>query len=98
MVKGGRNSTPSDNGTQNQVNKEVKKSNGIQPFLFTPKERPNDVPTQIIKTTEERIKLKIKMNILQGDETPEQLTVYLKNFQDKIYKKIFLTAPEKLLF
>ena len=35
------------------------------------------------------------MKILSGTETPEQLMMYLKNFEDKIYKNIKLTAPEK---
>ena len=36
------------------------------------------------------------MNILKGDETPEQLMIYLKNFEDKILENTVSTAPEKL--
>ena len=35
------------------------------------------------------------MNVLVGDETPEHLMIYLKNFEDKILKNTVLTAPEK---
>ena len=36
------------------------------------------------------------MKVLSGNETPEQLMIYLKNYEDKIYKNAVLTAPEKL--
>ena len=36
------------------------------------------------------------MYILQGAETPEQLMIYLKNYNDKTNKNLSLTAPEKL--
>ena len=75
--------------------KKVEKSSGIQPFLFTAEEWPKDAPEQIIETTEGRNRLRSKMKILSGTETPEQLMMYLKNFEDKIYKNIKLTAPEK---
>ena len=35
------------------------------------------------------------MKVLSGNETPEQLMMYLKNFEDKIYKNAVLTAQEK---
>ena len=86
----------SDNKRQNLAIEKVEKSSGIQPFLFTPEEWPEDATTQMIKTTESRNKLKTKMNILSGDETPEQLMFYLKNFKDKILKNTVFTASEKL--
>ena len=36
------------------------------------------------------------MNVLSGNETPEQLMMYLKNYEDKIYKNTELSAPQKL--
>ena len=38
------------------------------------------------------------MFILQGNETPEQLMIYLKNYNDKIYSNVPLTPLEKLAF
>ena len=75
--------------------KKVEKSSGIQPFLFTPEEQAKDAPEQIIETTEGRNRLKSKMKVLSGNETSEQLMMYLKNYEDKIYKNVVLTAPEK---
>ena len=75
--------------------KKVEKSSGIQPFLFTPEEWPKDAPEQIIETTEGRNRLKSKKKVLSGNEAPEQLMMYLKNYEDKIYKNVVLTAPEK---
>ena len=75
MVRGGRNSTRSNNSNSNQNfsnnnnKKVVERSSGIIPFLFTPEEWPKDVPTQIIETTESGNKLKTKMDIFQGDKT-----------------------------
>ena len=51
--------------------KKVEKSSGIQPFLFTAEEWPKDAPEQIIETTEGRNRLKSKMKVLSGNETPE---------------------------
>ena len=76
--------------------KKVEKSSGIQPFLFTPEEWPKDAPEQIIETTEGRNRLKSKMKVLSGNETPEQLMMYLKNYEDKIYKNTVLTSLDKL--
>ena len=39
-----------------------------------------------------------KMFILQGNETPEQLMIYLKNYDDKIYNSVSLTPLKKLAF
>ena len=39
-----------------------------------------------------------KMFILQGNETPEQLMIYLKNYDDKIYNNVSLTPLKKLAF
>ena len=36
------------------------------------------------------------MKVLSGNETPEQLMMYLKNYEDKIYKNAVLTRLEKL--
>ena len=52
--------------------------------------------TKIIATTKRRNKLKTKMNMLQGDELPEQLIIYMKIYKDKINKNIVLKAQEKL--
>ena len=52
--------------------------------------------TQIIKTIMARTKLGNKMYVLQGDEMPEQLTLYLKDFGDKINNNLSLPGTEKL--
>ena len=36
------------------------------------------------------------MKVLSGNETPEQLIMYQKNYEDKMYKNTVLSAPEKL--
>ena len=36
------------------------------------------------------------MNILNGNEIPEQLMILLKDFEDKIFENTTFTAPEKL--
>lgn len=65
-------------------------------FIYTPENWLENAKTQVIKTAEGRNKLKSKMNMLSGDQTPEQLMIYLKDFDDKIRKITALTAPEKL--
>ena len=47
---------------------------------------PEDTATQNIETTENGSKLKSKMRILNGDEVPEQLMIWLKDIGDKILK------------
>ena len=88
--------TKDKSGRDSDKKKKVEKSSGIQPFLFTPEEWPKDAPEQIIETTEGRNRLKSKMKGLSGNKTLEQLMMYLKNYEDKIYKNAVLTAPEKL--
>ena len=39
-----------------------------------------------------------KMFILQGNETPEQLMIYLKNYDEQIYNNVSLAPLEKLAF
>ena len=36
------------------------------------------------------------MKVLSGNKTPEQLMMFLKNYEDKIYKNAVLSALEKL--
>ena len=47
------------------------KRSGIAPFLYTPEVWPDDAAMQNIETTENGSKLKLKMLVLEGDETPE---------------------------
>ena len=72
------------------------KRSGISPFLYSPEAWPDDAATQNIETTENGSKLKSKMRVLEGDETPEQLMIWLKDFEDKILKNVTLIAPAKL--
>ena len=51
------------------------KRSGIAPFLYTPEAWPIDAATQNIETTENGSKLKSKMLVLEGDETPEQFMI-----------------------
>ena len=75
-----------------------KKRSGISPFLYTPEVWPDDAATQNIETTENGNKLKSKMRVLEGDETPEQYMIWLKDYEDKIMKNVSLSAPAKLAF
>ena len=61
------------------------KQSGMTPFVYAPKEFPEDASTQIIETTEGRNKLKSKMRILNGDEVPEQLMIWLSFSDCMIY-------------
>ena len=54
------------------------KQSSIAPFLYTPEVFPDDVVTQNIETTKNASKLKSKMKVLDGDEVPEQLMIWLK--------------------
>ena len=90
-----RNNLDNRDSSSSDKKKKVEKSSGIQPFLFTPEEWPKNAAEQIIETTEGRNRLKSKMKVLSGNKTPEQLMMYLKNFEDKIYKNALLTSPEK---
>ena len=75
-----------------------KKQSGISPFLYILEVWPEDAATQNIETTKNGNKLKSKMRVLEGDEVPEQLMIWLKDFEDKIFKNISLSAPAKLAF
>ena len=57
------------------------KRSGISPFLYTPEVWPDDAATQNIETTENGNKLKSKMRVLKGDETPEQYMIWLKDYE-----------------
>ena len=71
MAKGRNSSDNRDSSSSNNKKKKVVKSSDIQPFLSTPEEWPKDAATQKIETTEGRNRLKLKMNVLVGDEWPE---------------------------
>ena len=72
------------------------KRSGILPFLYTPEVFSDNVATQNIETTENGSKLKSKMKVLEGDEVPEQLMIWLKDLEDKVLKNEILKAPTKL--
>ena len=75
-----------------------KKRSGISPFLYTPEVWPEDAATQNIETTENGNKLKSKMRVLEGGEVPKQYMIWLKDYKDKIFNNISLSAPAKLGF
>ena len=72
------------------------KRSGILPFLYVPEVFPDDVATQNIETTENGSKLKSKMKVLEGDEVPEQLMIWIKDLEDKVLKNEVFKAPGKL--
>ena len=72
------------------------KRSGISPFLYVPEVWPDDAATQNIETTENGIKLKSKMRVLEGDEVPEQFMIWLKDLEDKVIKNIVLSVAGKL--
>ena len=78
--------------------KKVERSSGIKPFLYVVEEWPEDKPTQLLKSIKGRNKMDNKMFILQGNETPEQLMIHLKNYNDKIYNNVPMTPLKKLAF
>ena len=83
--------------TMVKINKlDSNKQSGILPFLYTPEVFPDDVATQNIETTENGSKLKSKMKVLEGDEVPEQLMIWVKDLEDKVLKNEVLKAPGKL--
>ena len=94
--------TPKLNGEKRRVTMvkidklDSNKRSGILPFLYSPEVWPDDVATQNIETTENGSKLKSKMLVLEGDETPEQFMIWLKDYEDKIIKNVTLSAPAKL--
>jgi len=80
-----------------KINKlDSNKRSGISPFLYTPEVFPDDVATQNIETTENSSKLKLKMKVLDGDEVPEQLIIWIKDLEDNVLKNELLKAPAKL--
>ena len=72
------------------------KRSGISPFLYTPEVFLDDTATQNIETTKNGSKLKSKMRVIEGDEVPEQLMIWLKDLEDKILNNDVLRAPAKL--
>ena len=75
-----------------------KKRSGVTPFLYKPELWPEDAATQNIETTENGNKLKSKMRVLEGDEVPEQLMIWLEDYDDKIRNNVSLSAEAKLGF
>ena len=76
--------------------KRVHTISGFKPFLYDAEEWDTTSPYQILKTTENGNKLDNKMYVLQGDETPEQLMLWIKNYNDKI--NVTLTPAARLTF
>ena len=74
------------------------KRSGISPFLYKAEVFPEDAATQNIETTENGNKLKSKMRVLEGGEVPKQYMIWLKDYKDKIFNNISLSAPAKLGF
>ena len=68
------------------MTKDKDKRSGMSPFIYAPGEFPEDASTQTIETTEGRNKLKSKMHILNGNEVPKQLMIWLKDLEDKILR------------
>ena len=54
--------------------------------------------SQNLKTTENGNKLDNKIFVLQSNETPEQLMLWIKNYDDKINKNVALTLAARLEF
>ena len=83
MAKSNRNSTkvPVKNAAKA---KRVHTISGFKPFLYDAEEWDTTSPYQNLKTTENGNKLDNKMYVLQGDETSEQLMLWIKNYDDKI--------------
>ena len=65
----------------------------FKPFLYDAEEWDTTSPSQILKTTENGNKLDNKMFLLQGDRTPEQLMLWIKNFHDKIDNNASTLTP-----
>lgn len=69
---------------------------GICPFLYKAETWDKKASTQILKTSTCQTKLDIKTYVLQGNKTPEQLILWLKNYDNKINKNMLLSLAEKL--
>jgi hypothetical protein len=95
MAKSNRNSTkvPVKNAAKA---KRVHTISGFKPFLYDAEEWDTTSPYQNLKTTENGNKLDNKMYVLQGDETPEQLMLWIKNYDDKI--NVSLAPAARLTF
>ena len=78
--------------------KRVHRISGFKPFLYDAECWDTAAPSQILKTTENGSKLDNKMYVLQGDETPEQLMLWIKNYNDKIGSNDSLTPAARLTF
>ncbi|OEU21421.1 hypothetical protein FRACYDRAFT_235044 [Fragilariopsis cylindrus CCMP1102] len=76
--------------------KRVHRISGFKPFLYDAEEWDTKSPSQILKTTENGNRIDNKMYILQGDETPEQLMLWIKNYNDKI--NVALAPAARLTF
>ena len=104
MGKSNRNnSRSSDKKDSNKDEPEAKKkklerSSGIKPFFYVAEEWPEDASSQTLKTTEGRQQVTTKMFILNGNEIPKQLMIYLKSYEARITMNILLMPREKLAF
>ena len=104
MAKSKRNNShSSDKKDSNKDEPEAKKkklerSSGIKPLLYVVEEWPEDAPLQILKTTEGHQQVTTDMLILHGNESPEQLMIYLKSYEARITMNMLLTPLEKLAF
>ena len=79
MAKSNRNSTEVPAKEAAKV-KKTHKVTGYKPFLYEAEGWDVKAPSQILKTTENGNRLDNKMYILQGDETPEQLMLWIKKY------------------
>ena len=103
MAKSKRNNSRSSDKKDSKEEPEAKKkkleiSSGYKPFLYVAEEWPEDAPSQTLKTTEGRQQVITKMFILNGNETPEQLMIYLKSYDARITMNPLLTPLEKLSY
>jgi hypothetical protein len=95
MAKSNRNSTEVPAKEAAKV-KKVHRISGFKPFLYDAECWETTAPSQTVKTTENGNRIDSKMYILQGDETPEQLMLWIKNYNDKI--NVSLAPAARLTF
>ena len=95
MAKSNRNSSE-EPAKDAATAKRVHRISGFKPFLYDAEEWDTKSPSQILKTTENGNRIDSKMFILQGDETPEQLMLWIKNYNDKI--NVSLAPAARLTF
>ena len=103
MAKSKRNNSRSSDKKDSKEEPEAKKkklerSSGYKPFLYVAEEWPEDAPSQTLKTTEGHQQVITKMFILNGNETPEQLMIYLKSYEARITMNPLLTPLEQLAY